>query len=150
MIWIIFAILYILIVLTVIVLCRAGAGADNILEGDGYMTKNYFAIEREGQCADHVCIQNNDGAIVFEDVMNMSYDEIKSYEYIDEFVVGIMDAANKHFGDASDKDTIINLVGEDDLFVWGIIIGPGDGDDEFKYAFVDWSKNGKKYRYEKD
>lgn len=114
------------------------------------MTQNYFSVERAGQCVDHVCIQLNDGTVAFEDVMNMSYDEIKNYSNIDEFVAVVMDVANEHFGSADDEHTIITLVGEDDVFVWGILIGPGDADDEIRYAFVDWTKDGKSYRYEKD
>jgi hypothetical protein len=80
----------------------------------------------------------------------MSYDEIKAYEHIDELIVGVMDAANEYFGSKNDEGTMITLVGEDDLFIWSIIIGPGDNDDEFKYSFVDWTKDGKNYRYKKD
>ena len=114
------------------------------------MTHNYFAIERAGQCADHVHIKFDDNTIAFEDIMDMSYDEIKSYYNIDEFVVATMDAANEYFGGAKDETTIINLIGDDDIFVWGILIGPSDVQDDLRYSFVDWTKDGKSYRYEKD
>lgn len=113
------------------------------------MTNNYFAIERANKCADNVYIKNEDGTTACEDVMAMSYEQIKSYEKLDEFVTGMMDAANTYF-DESDNLTLITLVGEDDVFIWSIIIGPGDNDDELKYAFVDWKKSDKSYRYEKD
>lgn len=114
------------------------------------MTHNYFAVERAGRCADHVYIKCDDDTVAFEDVMNMSYEEIKSYAYINEFVAAIMDAANENFGSEHDEQTLITLVGEDDIFVWSVLIGPGDNDDELRYAFVDWKKDGKSYRYEKD
>lgn len=114
------------------------------------MTQNYFAVERSGQCVDHVNIKLDDGTVAFEDVMNMSYDEMKIYSKIDEFVTAVMDATNQHFGSTDDEQTIINLVGEDDVFNWGILIGPGDVNDELRYAFIDWHKDGKSYRYKKD
>ena len=40
--------------------------------------------------------------------------------------------------------------GEDGVFIWGILVGTGDNDDEFKYSFVDWQKDGRSYRYEKN
>ena len=113
------------------------------------MTKNYFAIEREGKCVDHVYIKRDDGTIAFEDIMSMSYEKMKTYENISEFVTGIMDAANTYFQE-NDAQTIVNLIGEDDVFIWGVFIGPGDSEEELKYAFIDWGKYGMKYRYEKD
>ena len=112
------------------------------------MNKNYFAIERNGKCINGAVIRREDNLIAFESVMNMSYDEIKSYDGIEDFVVCLMDASNKAFGN-SDEHTIVTLVGEDDVFIWSIIVGP-DGDDQMRYAFVDWKKDGKKYRYEKN
>lgn len=145
--WIIFAIFYILIVYAVLALCRAGS--DTGLEGSVCMTKNYLAVEREDNHEDHIFIKR-DGKLDFQDIINMSYDEIKSYERIDELVVAIMDAANEYFEGTDDTDTVFTLLGEDDLFIWSIIIGPGDNSDEFKYEFVDWTKDGKNYRYKKD
>lgn len=112
------------------------------------MTKNYFSIERNGSCIDYVTVKDKYGATVFENVMNMSYDEMKSYSDIEFFVVCIMDAANAYFG-SHDDQTIVTLIGEDDVFIWSIIIG-SDGDDQMRYTFVDWTKGGKKYRYEKN
>ena len=114
------------------------------------MTNNYFAIERNGKCIEHLLVRRtDDSAIVFEDVMNMSYDELKAYEGIDTFIAAIMDATNEHFNEGDDQ-TAVTLVGEDGVFIWGLLIGPGDEKDEFKYCFIDWLKNGKKYRYEKN
>lgn len=114
------------------------------------MTHNYFAVERAGQCVDHVCITREDNAIAFEDLMDMSYDEMKSYHALDEFIVAIMDAANRQFDSSSDEHTIVNLVGKDDIFIWGILIGSGDAEDELKYAFINWKQDGKSYGYKKD
>ena len=41
----------------------------------------------------------------------------------------------------------INRFGEDDVFIWGIIMGP-DAEDGIRYVLVDWKKDGKSYRYE--
>lgn len=115
------------------------------------MTENYFSIERNGGiCLEHGCFKNADGTIAFENVMNMSYDEMKSYEDIEAFILFAMDATNNYLNDDNNEQTIITLIGKDDVFIWSIIIGPGDNDDELKYVFVDWKKDGKSYRYKKD
>ena len=113
------------------------------------MAKNYFSIERNGNCIDQTLLIRADGKVAFEDVMNMSYDEIKAYNNIDEFVEAVMEAANTYFKEG-DVQTLITLVGEDDVFIWGILIGPGENSGELKYVFIDWGKDGKKYRYEKN
>ena len=113
------------------------------------MTKNYFAIERNGKCIVPVVLKDANGKIAFEDVMQMSYEDIKKYQDIDAFVVNIMDATNEQLQE-NDDDTFVTLVGEDDVFIWGILIGPGDNNDEFLYKFVNWKENGKSYRYEKN
>ena len=113
------------------------------------MTNNYFAIERNGNSVDHVYLRLINGDIAFEDIMDLSYDEMKAYDQMDEFVTATMDSANVYFKSV-DEQTIINLIGPDDVFIWGILIGPGDNSDELKYAFIDWHKDGKCYRYAKD
>ena len=113
------------------------------------MSKNYFAVERGGQCIERVAIGNRYGDLAFAETLDMSYDEIKNYEYISDFISCIMDATNTRFGD-DDEQTIVTLVDEDDIFVWSIIIGPGDTEDELKYVLVDWKKDGKLYRYAQD
>jgi len=107
------------------------------------MSKNYFAIECNQQYWEHVVLKDQDGNVKFEDYLNKTYDEMKSSEDLNEFVVAVMDAAN---GDAN-NNVIINLIGEDDIFIWGIIMGP-DEDDGVRYVLVDWKKDGKSYRYE--
>lgn len=107
------------------------------------MSRNYFAIECNQQYWEHVVLKDKDGNVKFEDYLNKTYDEMKSSEDLNEFVVAVMDAAN---GDTN-NNVIINLIGEDDVFIWGIIMGP-DEDDGVRYVLVDWKKDGKNYRYE--
>lgn len=104
---------------------------------------NYFAIECNQQYWEHVVIKDKDGNVKFEDYLDKTHDEMKNSEDLEEFVVAVMDAAN---GDAS-NNVIINLIGEDGVFIWGIIMGP-DEDDGVRYVLVDWKKDGKSYRYE--
>ena len=113
------------------------------------MTKNYFSIERADECYDNVTFRDDNGNLAFEELMNMSYDEMKTYDSIETFVVCVMDASNELFS-TNDDQTIITLAGDDDVFIWSVIIGPGDNEGDLKYAFVDWKKNGKSYRYEKE
>lgn len=113
------------------------------------MTDNYFAIERNGKSIDHVYIRREDGTIVFEDIMNMSYEEMKSYKDIDAFVACVMDITNIYFNE-SDEQTLITLIDKDDVFIWGVVVGPGENEDQLNYAFIDWRKDGKSYRYEKN
>ena len=112
------------------------------------MTNNYFALERGSQCFEHMCMANNAGDLLFSEVMSMSYDEIKSYDNLEAFVDCAMDLSNKLF-QSEDDQTIVTLVGEDDVFIWSVIMGPED-DDTIRYVLVDWNKDGKKYRYQKD
>jgi hypothetical protein len=107
------------------------------------MNKNYFAIECNQQYWEHVVLKDQDGNVKFEDYLNKTYDEMKSSEDLGEFVVAVMDAAN---GDTS-NNTIITLIGEDGVFIWGIIMGP-DEEDGVRYVLIDWKKDGKSYRYE--
>ena len=103
---------------------------------------SYFAIEHSQKCLDHVLIKNSDGNVMFENYLNMTYDEMTSSDDLGEFVVAIMDCAR----DADRGQVIVTLVGDDDIFIWSIIIGT-DGDN-LRYVLVDWKKDGKSYRYE--
>ncbi len=107
------------------------------------MSKNYFAIECNQQYWEHVVLKDKDGNVKFDDYLNKTYDEMKSSEDLEEFVVAIMDAAN----DVTNNNAIVNLIGEDGVFIWGIIIGP-DEEDSVRYVLVDWKKDGNSYRYE--
>ena len=107
---------------------------------------SYFAIERNGATWDHIMIVDNHKNVIFAHYLDMDYDTMKSQEDLEEFVVAIMEATNTEV-EHEDGQTIITLVGEDDIFIWSIIMGPGEGD-TVKYALVDWKKDGHSYRYE--
>ena len=107
---------------------------------------NYFAIERNGECWAPVYLVDSDGEIVFKELLNASYDEMNFSEQIEYFVINAIDAANT-LSDSDYDQTIITLVGEDDVFIWSIIIGP-DENDGLKYMLVNWQDSDKKYRYE--
>ena len=109
------------------------------------MSNNYFAIERNGQCWDHV-LPIEFGNEHFKKFKDMSYDEMKSSEDLDYFVAATMESVNRFTG-GEDEQTIITLVGEDDTFIWSVIMGPGEND-TILYSLIDWKKNGKNYRYE--
>lgn len=110
------------------------------------MTSNYFSIERNNKCMEPVMLVDDSGCIMFENVMAMSYNELKSYEGIDEFVIAAMEAANE-LDDDVDVETVVTLVGSDKNFIWSIIIGPGAAEGDLSYLFVDWQKDGRHYRY---
>jgi hypothetical protein len=113
------------------------------------MIANYFSIEREGRCTPPLVIRDEDNNVAFEDLMNMSYDEMKVYKDLELFVDCVMDVANEYF-EESDEPTMITLIGKDDVFIWGILIGPAEDADKLKYALINWKKDGKSYGYEKD
>lgn len=102
---------------------------------------SYFAVECGGKYCDHISIVDSDGNRVFENYFNLTYDEMKNQDDLEEFVVAVMDAT----ADGQDQ-VIITLIGEDDVFIWSVIAGVID--DEIRYNLVDWQKDGKKYRYE--
>jgi hypothetical protein len=107
------------------------------------MSSNYFAIERNGNYWDHVVVKDTSGNVMFENYLKMTYDEMKSSVDLEEFVVAIMDAS----GDDVSGNAIITLIGDDDVFIWSIMIGL-DEDGDLRYVLVDWKKDGKRYRYE--
>ena len=103
---------------------------------------SYFAIENNQKCVDHVVLRDKDGNVAFGDYLNLSYNEMQSREDLDEFAVAMFDAVNE--GD--DAQTLVTLVGDDDVFIWSVIVGMVDED--LRYVLVDWKKDGKNYRYE--
>lgn len=100
---------------------------------------SYFAIEYDQQYQDHVAIKDNDGNVMFDNYLNMTYDEMKSAEDLEELVTAVIDIAKT-------DQAIITLIGDDDVFIWSIIIGTDD--DDVRYVLVDWKKGGKVYKYE--
>ena len=112
------------------------------------MNKNYFAIERDEMCWSPVALGDSNGQIAFEEFLGMSYDEMKSSDKLADFVVAAMDAANRKSG-VDGGQTLVTLVGKDDVFIWSIVIGvDSDNDELLRYSLVDWKKDGKNYRYE--
>lgn len=106
---------------------------------------NYFAIERNGQCWTNVLLADSNGDPTFDEFLDMTYDEMKSSDRLPDFVVSVMDATNSAV-DKSDDQTIVTLIGEDGVFIWSVIMGPGEND-IVRYSLVDWKKDGKNYRY---
>ena len=106
---------------------------------------NYFVVEKNNIYFDHVMIKDRDENIIFGNYINMTYDEMKSQKDLNDFVVAVMDAADAMIPNENDK-TIITLIGEDDVFIWSIIMGTVD--EVVRYSLVDWKKDGKNYRYE--
>ena len=104
---------------------------------------SYFAIERNQKYLEHVVVKDKDGNVMFGNYLHMTYDEMKSQNDLEEFIVAIMDAS----GDGVNEQLIITLIGDDDVFVWSIIMGP-DEDNGIRYVLVDWKKDGKSYKYE--
>lgn len=106
---------------------------------------SYFTVERNGNCWEHVTLQDRDGVNNFADFTNMTYDDIKFDDRLDEFVMAIMEATNE-ISSSDDDNTIVTLIGDDDIFIWSIIMSPGE-DDNIIYNLVDWKSDGKSYRY---
>ena len=104
---------------------------------------NYFAIENNGEYYDHVILKDSDGNVMFENYLEMDYETMKYSTDLEDFVCAVMEASEEM---SSGDQTIITLVGEDDVFIWSIIMGADDGD--IRYNLVDWKSDGKSYRYE--
>ena len=110
------------------------------------MSKNYFSIERNGQCWTPVILADRNGNPAFEEFLNMSYEDLMSDWMLTDFIVAAMEAANS-LSDTVDSHTMITLIGKNGVFVWSILAGY-DENEHLRYALVDWKKDGKSYRYE--
>lgn len=108
------------------------------------MSKNYFAIERNEQCWAPVILADRNGNHAYEEFLDMSYDEMKNSALLEDFVVAAMEAADRNCG-VDDDQTIVTLVGNDDVFIWSIIMGYEN--DDIRYCLVDWKKDGHSYKY---
>ena len=108
---------------------------------------SYFAIERGSHYLDHVVLNNEiNDTVGFENYLNMTYDEMKSQEDLDDFVLANMEAADAMAPNENDQ-TIVTLIGDDNIFIWSIIMGTVE-EDSVNYVLVDWKKDGHQYRYE--
>lgn len=108
------------------------------------MSKNYFSIERNGQCWTPVILADRNGDPVFEDFLEMNYEEMKTSALLEDFIIASMEAADRICG-VDDDQTIVTLVGSDDVFIWSIIMGSEN--DDIRYCLVDWKKDGRNYCY---
>ena len=109
------------------------------------MSKNYFAIERNGENWMPVILADRNGNPVFEEFLGMSYDEMKDNALLEDFVVASMEAADRICG-VEDDQTVVTLVGSDNVFIWSIIMDYEN--DDIRYCLVNWKKDGYSFRYE--
>ena len=105
---------------------------------------NRFAIECNDRFIENVCLTDSNGNPIFTDFVNMTYDEMKSSEDLENFVDANMDAAICMFGNNIDQ-VAVTLIDENDIFIWSIMMGIVDN--QLRYVLVDWKKDGKNYRY---
>jgi len=106
---------------------------------------SYFSIERNGQCWVPVTLADQNGKPVFQDFLNMSYDEMRESNLLEEFVVASMEAADR-ICNVNDDQTAMTLIGDDGNFIWGIIMG-SENENDIRYLLVDYKKDGRSYRY---
>ena len=103
---------------------------------------SYFAIERGKTYIDHATIRDRNEDVLFGNYADLSYNDLKEQNDLDDFVTAVIEATDS----VGDDQAIITLIGEDDIFIWSIIMGVVDG--EIRYNLVDWKADGKNYRYE--
>lgn len=107
---------------------------------------NYFAIEKNGECYSPVLLADSDGKPAFSEFLNMSYEEMRDSEQLEDFVVAAMEAAERRGNDEEKySDVVVTLIGEDDFFIWGIIMS-AEGDN-ITYKVVDWQADGNHFKY---
>lgn len=107
---------------------------------------SYLAIEYNQHCMENVVIKDREDNVLFNHYLSMTYDEMKSSKDLEEFVETIMDVASKTL-DNYNNQILVTLIGDDDIFIWSIIIGLTDDGEYIRYVLVDWKKDGKSYRY---
>ncbi len=107
---------------------------------------NYFAIEKNGECYSPVLLADSDGKPAFFEFLNMTYEEMRDSEHLEDFVVAAMEAAERRGnGNEEFNDVVVTLIGEDDFFIWGIIMS-AEGDN-ITYKVVDWQADGNHFKY---
>lgn len=107
---------------------------------------NYFAIEINGNCYSPVLLADSDGKPAYTEFLDMSYEEMRDSEQLEDFVVAAMEAAERR-GDGEEEysDVVATLIGEDGFFIWGIIMS-AEGDN-ITYKVVDWQADGNHFKY---
>lgn len=107
---------------------------------------NYFAIEVNGECYSPMLLADSDGKPAFSEFLNMSYEEMHASEELENFVIAAMEAAERRGnGNEEFNDVVVTLIGEDDFFIWGIIMS-AEGDN-ITYKVVDWQADGNHFKY---
>ena len=107
---------------------------------------NYFSIETNGECYNPVILADSDGNPAYTEFLDMTYEEMRDSEQLEDFVVAAMEAAERRGNGEDDySDVVVTLIGEDDFFIWGIIMS-AEGDD-ITYKVVDWKADGKHFKY---
>ena len=107
---------------------------------------NYFAIEVNGECYSPMLLADSDGKPAFSEFLNMNYEEMRASEELENFVIAAMEAAERRGnGNEEFNDVVVTLVGEDDFFIWGIIMS-AEGDN-ITYKVVDWQADGNHFKY---
>lgn len=107
---------------------------------------NYFAIEANGNCYSPVLLADSDGKPAFSEFLNMSYEEMRDSEQLEDFVIAAMEAAERKGSDDEEySDVVVTLIGEDGFFIWGIIMS-AEGDN-ITYKVVDWKADGNHFKY---
>ena len=107
---------------------------------------NYFSIEANGECYNPVILADSDGNPAYTEFLDMTYEEMKNSEKLEDFVIAAMEAADKKSDGEDDyNDVVVTLIGEDGFFIWGIIMS-AEGDN-ITYKVVDWKADGKHFKY---
>lgn len=111
---------------------------------------NYFVIEQNDKYLEGVVLLDAEENILHEEIMNMSYEEMKKYDKLEDFLWEAYFASESYF-ETKGENTVINLVDGDDTLVWGILFGlDPDNEELLRYCFVDWGVDGKVYKYQKE
>lgn len=112
--------------------------------------ENYFVIEQNDNYLEGVVLLDSDQNVLHEEIMNMSYEEMKEYDKLEDFLWEAYFASESYF-ETKGENTVISLVDSEDTLVWGILFGPDPDDEEaLRYCFINWGEDGKIYKYQKE
>lgn len=110
------------------------------------MSRNHFAIERGTRVLDNRIIKSRNGSSDFTQFLDMTYNEMKNSDSLPDFIVACMDASNEAFG-SKDEATYVTLIDGNGVFIWSVLMVPGDNEDDIKYSLVNWKASDKEYKY---
>ena len=112
--------------------------------------ENYFVIEQNDNYLEGVVLLDSDQNVLHEEIMNMSYEEMKEYNELEDILWEAYFASESYF-ETKGENTVISLVDSEDTLVWGILFGPDPDDEEaLRYCFINWGEDGKIYKYQKE